>query len=47
MVIEKLDFAEPFFSVKRIKKADNLHVSEKAIVLNLSETPIRIRQQKL
>ena len=47
MVIEKLDFAEPFFSVKRIKETDSLHIAGKAIVLNLSETPIGIHEQQL
>ncbi|MCH2250452.1 MAG: hypothetical protein MK042_11730 [Cognatishimia sp.] len=47
MPVEPLDFADPFFSVELIENEATYSVSGKAIVLNLSETPIQIREQSL
>ena len=47
MPVETLDFADPFFSVHLITKEPRYSVTGKAIVLNLSETPIQIRAQSL
>ena len=47
MPIEILDFAEPFFKVKRITNTDSYRILEKTILLNLSEKPICIREQQL
>ncbi len=47
MSIDTLDFAEPFFTVKLIADESEIAVREKCIVLNLSEKPIRIQDQKL
>ena len=47
MSVETLDFADPFFSVCLIENEATYDVLGKAIVLNLSETPIQIREQTL
>lgn len=47
MSVETLDFADPFFSVHLIENEATYSVSGKAIVLNLSEAPIQIREQTL
>lgn len=47
MSIDKLDFAEPFFTVKLIKDESEIVVQGKTIALNLSENPIRIQEQQL
>jgi hypothetical protein len=45
--IEKLNFAEPFFSVKYITHEDEFSVAEKTIILNLSEKPVMINNRPL
>lgn len=47
MPVETLDFANPFFSVQLIENEPHFTVADKAIVLNLSEVPIKIRAQSL
>ena len=47
MPVEPLDFAEPFFGVKRVRSEDALTITGKVILLNLSNAPIRIREQSL
>ncbi|MEM7044239.1 MAG: hypothetical protein AAF543_15625 [Pseudomonadota bacterium] len=47
MSIEKLDFAEPFFTVKLVEGESETIVREKSIVLNLAEQSIRVQKQKL
>ena len=47
MPIEILDFAEPFFTVKRIANTDSYRIQERTILLNLSEKPIGIQEQQL
>lgn len=47
MSIQELDFAEPFFAVKLIEDESEIAIQEKSILLNLSETPIRIQKQTL
>lgn len=47
MAVDTLDFAEPFFTVRHIADEAEYPIGEKTIVLNLSERPLRIRQQRL
>ena len=47
MSIRRLDFCEPFFTVKYIAGEEALAVSEKSILLNLAPQPIRIEAQGL
>lgn len=47
MSIEKLDFVEPFFTVNYLVDEDSFRVEERCILINLSEYPIRIENQKL
>ena len=47
MPINTLDIAEPFFSIRIIADEPSYEVSGKVILLNLSDTPIRIREQSL
>ena len=47
MSIETLEFAEPFFTVLHLAEEDSHGIAGKAIVLNLSERPIRIHEQRL
>ena len=47
MSIKTLDFAEPFFSVKWLLNEKEYAASEKSIVVNASEQPIIIQNQKL
>jgi len=47
MSIQTLEFAEPFFTVRLITDETHHLVRGKTIVLNLSDDPIRIREQKL
>lgn len=47
MPVQTLDLAEPYFTI-RIVTCEETHVVQgKVILLNLSDTPIRIREQKL
>ena len=47
MSIEILDFVEPFFTVNYLVDEDSFRVEERCILINLSEHPIRIENQKL
>ena len=47
MTIQNLDIAEPFFSVSMISEEASLTITGRTIVLNLSNLPIRIREQTL
>ena len=47
MSVEDITIGDPFFSVKLIKSKKNIFVNGKAIVLNLSNSPLKIRQQVL
>lgn len=47
MPVESLEFAEPFFTVRLITDEPDFVVNGKSIVLNLSDTPVRIQQQSL
>ena len=47
MSITSIDIAEPFFTIKEIKSERSYQVSERRIVLNLSDTPISIQDQSL
>lgn len=47
MSIEILDFAEPFFTVKYVQNEKEVRVGEKTILINVSEQPIKIQEQKL
>ena len=47
MSINRLDFAEPFFTVKLVEDEREYTTQGKSIVLNLSEKPIRVRDQQL
>ena len=47
MTIQNLDIAEPFFSVSMISNEASLTITGRTIVLNLSNNPIRIREQTL
>ena len=45
MTIQKLDIAEPFFSVSMVSHEASLTITGRTIVLNLADSPIRIREQ--
>ena len=47
MTIQKLDIAEPFFSVSMVSNEANLTITGRTIVLNLADSSIRIREQTL
>ncbi len=47
MPIQTLEFAEPFFTVRLVTGELSYAVTGKVILLNLSETPMRIRAQSL
>ena len=47
MPVRSLDLAEPFFSVRLITDEARFPISGKTIVLNLADTPVRIRAQSL
>ena len=47
MTRQKLDIAEPFFSVSLVSDEASLLINGRTILLNLSDSPIRIRKQKL
>lgn len=47
MPIQTLDIAEPFFTLRYIVEEPRYEVSGKVILLNLADTPIRIREQAL
>ena len=47
MSTETLEFAEPFFTVKRLRNETAIAVGESAIVINLADRPLRIEDQRL
>jgi len=47
MTLQRLDIAEPFFCVSMIRDETSLRIGDRTIVLNLSDTPLRIRKQTL
>lgn len=47
MSVEVLDFSEPFFTVKYVRDEQNYQVDESTILVNISEQPIKIQDQKL
>jgi hypothetical protein len=47
MSIEQLEFAEPFFTVIYLVEEESYQVEERSILINLSEQPITIENQKL
>lgn len=47
MSVRQLDFAEPFFQVSLLEDEDSYVLAGKAIVLNLSDQPVKIEQQVL
>ena len=47
MTFQKLDIGEPFFSVSLITDEARFLINGRTIVLNLSDSPIRIRKQTL
>ncbi|MCH2095285.1 MAG: hypothetical protein MK160_09245 [Rhodobacteraceae bacterium] len=47
MPVETLDISEPFFTLRILTDEDSHVVAGKAIALNLSETPMCIRDQQL
>lgn len=47
MPVQTLDIAEPFFAVRIIADEPTHPIDGKTIVLNLSDTPIRVRAQSL
>ncbi|MDE0208587.1 MAG: hypothetical protein OXJ64_01745 [Boseongicola sp.] len=47
MPIQTLDFAEPFFTVRVLIDEPTHRIDGKTIVLNLSETPFRVREQEI
>lgn len=47
MSIETLEFAEPFFTVRLVKEEATYRVFDRSIVLNLSEEPIKVQDQKI
>lgn len=47
MSVQILDFAEPFFTVKYLVDQEEYQVDESSILVNISEQPILIQNQKL
>ena len=47
MAIETLEFAEPFFTVRHVADEAEYRIGGRAILLNLSDRPIGIRDQAL
>ncbi|MXX91681.1 MAG: hypothetical protein F4213_17895 [Boseongicola sp. SB0677_bin_26] len=47
MPVRTLDLAEPFFTVRIITTSPAHRVSGKAILLNISEKPVQVREQRL
>lgn len=47
MPVTNLDIAEPFFTIRVLKDEDRYTIDGKTILLNLSETPVEIREQGL
>jgi hypothetical protein len=47
MPVEQIDIAEPFFGMRHVTGEDSLDISGRAIVVNVSDRPIRIEDQQL
>lgn len=47
MSVNTLDFAEPFFTVRIISDCPCYQVSDRSILLNLAESPVKILDQRL
>ena len=47
MTLRRLDIAEPFFCVSMVRDETSLRIGDRTIVLNLSDSPLRIRKQTL
>ena len=47
MPVQSLDIAEPFFTIRLITDERSYPIDGKVIFLNLSDTPVRIREQSL
>ena len=47
MTIQSLDIAEPFFTLRILQDEVSHRIDDKTIALNLSDTPIRVREQTL
>lgn len=47
MPVTHIDIAQPFFAVRFVSAEKSVPIEDKAIVLNLSDTPIQIEAQKL
>ena len=47
MTLQTLDIAEPFFTVSLVSDEASLLINGRTILLNLSDSPIHIREQKL
>lgn len=47
MSVDTLEFTEPFFTVKLVSNEPEFSVSDKTIVLNLSEHPVDVQDQSL
>lgn len=47
MTIQVLDIAEPFFGLRHIQEEDSVSVGEPAILLNLSDSALRVEDQQL
>ena len=47
MTIETLTIGDPFFTIRILTDEDRHPITGKTIVLNLAETPLQVREQKL
>ena len=47
MPVETLTISDPFFVTRVLKNEEAVDIGDKSIVLNLSQTPIRVRDQTL
>ncbi len=47
MPVETLTISDPFFVTRVLKNEEAVDIGDKSIVLNLSQTPIRVRDQAL
>ena len=47
MSVTKIEIGEPFFSLQLIENEANTPVNSKSIVVNLSDNPITIENQKI
>ena len=47
MPVKTLTISDPFFVTRVLKNEEAVDIGDKSIVLNLSQTPIRVRHQAL